>query len=89
MEGITSIPCIVAICFLIGMGCKASEKVKDNFIPVICGAAGLVLGIVAFLAVPQLTIANDILTAAAVGVVSGLTATGVHQIGKQLTKGDE
>lgn len=88
MEGLTSIPCIVAICYLIGMGCKAAEKIKDNFIPVICGASGLVLGVIAYLAVPQLTIANDILTAAAVGVVSGLTATGVHQIGKQLTKED-
>ena len=33
--------------------------------------------------------ANDFLTAAAVGIVSGLAATGANQIGKQLTKGGD
>ena len=33
--------------------------------------------------------AGDFLTATAVGIVSGLAATGANQIGKQLTKGGE
>ena len=30
--------------------------------------------------------ANDVINAAAIGVVSGLAATGINQIGKQLQK---
>lgn len=89
MEGITSIACITVICYLIGMACKATDKVKDNIIPVVVGFSGLILGIVAFYAVPELQIANNILDAIAVGIVSGLASTGINQIGKQLTKGDE
>ena len=83
--GIASFAAIVAICYLVGLGVKTSP-LDDKWIPTIVGVFGLILGLVAyFLKVPDFP-ANDILTAAAVGVVSGLASTGVNQVAKQLTK---
>ena len=51
-----------------------------------CGGTGLVLGLVALYAgMPEFP-ATDPITAAAVGVVSGLAATGINQAVKQLGK---
>ena len=38
--GIASVAGITMICYLAGMGMKASEKVKNEVIPVVCGCAG-------------------------------------------------
>lgn len=74
---------ITAICFLVGLGFKASP-VNDKFIPIIVGACGAGLGLWAYLAgVPEF--AANVLDGIARGAVSGLAATGIHQIGKQLS----
>lgn len=76
---------IIVICYLIGLGAKATEKVKDNMIPVIVGAAGGILGVAGLYVVPDFP-AGDVMTAIAVGIVSGLASTGVNQIYKQVKK---
>lgn len=76
---------IVVITFLIGMAAKASAKVKDELIPVIVGIAGGVLGVVGMYVIPDFP-ANDFLNAIAVGIVSGLASTGVHQAWSQNKK---
>ena len=43
--GIGSVTAITAICYLGGMACKATTKVKDEVIPVICGVTGGILGV--------------------------------------------
>ena len=81
--GIASVAAITVIVYIVGMLVKASP-LADKWIPVICGVAGVVLGIVAlYLGVPDFP-ATDPLTAAAVGGASGLAATGMDQIAKQL-----
>ena len=85
--GIASVAAITVIAYLIGQGCKASEKISDNWIPVICGCVGAVLGIAGLYLMPDFP-AKDVINALAVGIVSGLAATGVNQIYKQLTKTD-
>ena len=83
--GIASFAAIVVLCYFIGIGIKASP-IDNKWIPTIVGIAGLALGLVAyFLKVPDFP-ATDVLTAAAVGVVSGLASTGANQISKQLNK---
>ncbi len=85
MFGIVGVAAISVICYLIGQGVKVSP-LEDKFIPIICGASGAALGIVAFfIKMPDFP-ATDIITAIAVGIVSGLAATGANQIYKQLTK---
>jgi hypothetical protein len=83
--GIQAIPVITVIVFLIAEAVKATP-LDNKWLPVICGATGGILGIVAMFLMPEFP-AKDYLTAAAVGIVSGLAATGAHQIYKQLTAG--
>lgn len=86
--GIASVAAITVICYLLGMACKASERVKDTLIPSIMGVFGAVLGIVAYATKMPEFAEFHILTAIAVGIVSGLAATGVNQIYKQSNKED-
>lgn len=76
---------IVAICYVIGLGCKAYEKIPDKWIPVIMAACGGALGVVGLYTMPDFP-AGDVINAIAVGVASGLAATGVNQLHKQQCK---
>lgn len=80
--GIASVAAITVICYLIGLGVKATS-IADKYIPVIMGFAGLVLGIAGMYLMEDFP-ATDYITAA-VGIVSGLAATGVNQVFKQLS----
>jgi hypothetical protein len=75
---------IVAISGLIGDMAKASP-IPDKYIPSIVGTAGGVLGVVGMYVTPDFP-ATDPLNAVAIGVVSGLASTGLHQVYHQLVK---
>ena len=81
--GITGVAVITVICFLVGQAVKVTG-LDNKYIPVIVGAAGGVLGVVGMLVMPDFP-AADYLTAVAVGIVSGLAATGLNQVYKQLS----
>ena len=83
--GIASIPAITVIAFLAATLIKATA-LDNKWLPVICGALGGILGVVGLYVMPEFP-AQDILSAIAVGIVSGLAATGAHQIYKQLSEG--
>jgi ribonucleotide monophosphatase NagD (HAD superfamily) len=76
---------IVIICYLLGVLCKAIDKLPNKYIPVILGVAGGVIAIPAMYIIPDFP-ASDIITAIAVGIMSGLTSTGVNQVYKQISK---
>lgn len=80
--GIAGVAAITVICYLIGQLVKASG-LDNKWIPITCGAAGMLLGIASMFLMPDFP-AQDYITAAAVGIVSGLAATGVNQAVKQL-----
>jgi hypothetical protein len=82
--GITGVAVITVICFLAGQVVKATG-LDNKWIPIICGVFGAALGILGMFVMPEFP-ASDYLTAAAVGIVSGLAATGINQVYKQLTK---
>lgn len=75
---------IMAICYLIGMTVKISP-IDDKWIPIIVGVCGGALGVVGLHVIPGFP-ADNVVDAIAVGIASGLTATGMNQIGKQLSK---
>lgn len=84
--GIASVAAITVVCYLIGLIVKASSFNNDRYIPIACGVSGGLLGVACMaLAVPDFP-ATDPVTALAVGIVSGLAATGVNQAAKQLSK---
>lgn len=81
--GVMTVAAVTALCYLVGLIVKAT-KLDNKWIPVICGLAGIALGITAlYNGVPDFPAADPI-TAAAVGAVSGLAATGMDQAVKQL-----
>lgn len=85
MLGFTSIPAIVIICLLIAQAIKTT-KLDNKYLPVICGCLGGILGVAAMYVMADFP-ADDVFTAAAVGIVSGFAATGVNQVKKQLLSG--
>lgn len=85
--GIAGVVAITVIAYLCGVISKAIPKLDNKWIPIICGVAGAALGIVGLYCMPEFPV-NDPISAIAVGIVSGLGATGVNQIGKQLSKDD-
>lgn len=80
--GIASVAAITVICYLVSQGIKAT-KLGNKWLPVISGLVGGILGVVGLYVMPDFP-SSDIITAIAVGIVSGLAATGVNQIYKQL-----
>ena len=81
--GIANVVAIVVICYLIAQGVKATS-LDNKWLPVICGVCGAPLGYLGMLWMPDYP-ASDPLTAVAVGIASGLAATGINQVYKQLS----
>ena len=79
--GMAGVAAISVIAWLVGETVKLLP-LDNRWIPVICGVCGGVLGVVGTHVMPDFP-AHDLMSAAAVGIVSGLAATGADQIGKQ------
>lgn len=82
--GMASVAAITVICYLAGLVVKATPWNNNKFIPIVCGLSGGLLGLAGlYLGMPDFPAADPV-TAAAVGIASGLAATGVDQAQKQL-----
>ena len=85
--GIASVAAVTVICYLAAQVVKATA-LDNKWLPVICGVLGGALGAACLaLNIPDFP-ATDYITAVAVGIVSGLAATGANQVYKQLSKSD-
>lgn len=83
--GIAAIPVITVICYGIAEILKATPM-DNKWLPAVCICLGGILGVVALFVAPDITPATDVLTALAIGIVSGGFATSVHQTIKQLSE---
>ena len=79
---VATVPVLVIICFGVGQ-CIKPCNLDNKWIPAIMVPVGAILGFLAFHVMPDFP-AGDPVTAVGVGVASGLAATGVHQVYKQL-----
>jgi multisubunit Na+/H+ antiporter MnhB subunit len=71
---------IVMICYIVGMGCKASKRISDEWIPVIMAVIGGILGVVGMGIIPDFP-ATDYITAVAVGMFNSIISiTLLHTI---------
>lgn len=84
--GMASVAAITVIAYVIGLTVKASG-INNKWIPILCALCGGLLGIVGMFVMPDFP-AGDIITAAAVGIVSGMAATGADQMIKQMKDGE-
>jgi len=80
--GISGFAAITVLCYLLGL-CVKLSPLDDKFIPLICGTFGAALGAAGLYLLPDFP-AKDLLTALAMGAVSGFAATGMDQGVKQL-----
>ena len=80
--GMAAVTAISVIAYLVGEAVKLSP-LDNRWIPVICGLSGGLMGIAAMYTMVEFP-AEDILSALALGIVSGLAATGANQVYKQL-----
>ena len=88
MEGIT-IPAIMMTVYILAELFKAITKGKaSRYIPPLCGIIGALLAVALWAFVPE-TIGNvPITTAILNGIISGLSATGTHEIISQIRSMD-
>ncbi len=82
--GIAGVAGITVICYLIGRIVK-NTRIPDRWIPSIAGFLGGALGLVGLYTMADFP-ASEPLSAFAVGIASGFSSTGIHQMGKQLRK---
>ena len=80
--GMTGVAAISVIAYMLGELVKVT-RLDNKWIPVICGLSGGMMGAAGMYLMPEFP-AGDMVTAVAVGIVSGLAATGANQIAKQI-----
>ncbi len=81
-----AVPAITILCALIAQAYKTMTNYDNKNIPVICGVCGAILGVLSLYLISGLLPADNPLTAAAIGAVSGWASTGIHQVKKQLVE---
>lgn len=80
--GIAGVTGITVICYLCGLGVRLSPW-DNRYIPLLCGLTGGALGALGLQLMANFP-AGNIIDAVAVGIASGLAATGADQMIKQL-----
>lgn len=85
--GMASVAAITVIAYVIGLTVKASS-INNKWIPILCALTGGLLGVAGMYVMADFP-AGDVITAAAVGIVSGLAATGADQMIKQMKERDD
>lgn len=64
------------------------KKDVSKWIPIFSVIYGMLLGILGYVCLPAGSMGGDIFEAIFIGISAGSASTGIHQIGKQLTKFD-
>ena len=85
-----SLPVIAALTLAIFEALKSAIGSKLNrWIPITAPIIGAVLGLIIYFALPEYVPAANASAAAVLGAISGLSATGAHQVKKQIEKGGD
>lgn len=83
---------VAVVLYFIGMGLKQAQAVKDKYIPLILGGAGIVLCAIWVLATSPLGTGQDIAMAIFTALVQGILVAGlstyINQIVKQANKSE-
>lgn len=84
---------VAVVLYFVGMGLKQAQAVKDKYIPLILGAAGIVLCAIWVLATSPLGTGQEIAMAVFTALVQGILVAGlstyVNQVIKQVQKTEE
>jgi hypothetical protein len=88
MVEIVSVPIIVTMVFAVNALLKYTFKNEElnRYIPMVSCLLGALFGVIAFMFVPDVMPTDNGIVAFVLGASSGLTATGFHQMLKQMKK---
>lgn len=86
---------IITISAFVGAGnecikliANSLKKDWNKYIPICSLVLGVILGVSGYF-IPSIPMGNNIIEAIFIGLAAGASATGVHQVGKQLTKKED
>ena len=83
---------VAIVLYFIGAGLKHAQAVKDKYIPVILGAAGILLATIYVIATCPLGTRQEIAMAVFTAIVQGILVAGlstyVNQVIKQISKAE-
>lgn len=83
---------VAIVLYFIGAGLKHAQAVKDKYIPVILGAAGILLATIYVIATCPLGTMQEIAMAVFTAIVQGILVAGlstyVNQVIKQISKAE-
>lgn len=84
---------VAVVLYFVGMGLKQAQAVKDKYIPLILGGAGIILCAIWVLATSPLGTGQEIAMAVFTALVQGILVAGlstyVNQVIKQVQKTEE
>ena len=84
--GVTSVGTITVLCYVLAQIVKTTS-LDNKWIPIICLISGGIFGILGMHYIIDFP-SDDMLSAIAIGIVSGGAATNINQIYKQLDSGN-
>lgn len=76
---------IILICYIV-VALVRKTAIKNEWLPLISGGLGLVLGLIAFYALPSIVPSETVGITIVYGFFCGLAATGSNQVFKQAVK---
>lgn len=81
---------LIPVLYFIGLGLKKLDTIKDNYIPLILGAFGIVMSFLWILGASDIFEMKDVFIMVFTGIVQGVLCAGlsvyINQIYKQVSK---
>lgn len=71
------------------IGTNFIKKDISKFIPICSVIYGILLALIGYLFVPDSELGNDFIEAVIIGISAGSASTGIHQIGRQISKSEQ
>ena len=82
--GYAAVPAIVIIAWFVAEGYKkATDEKYHKYIPELVGLIGIVIALLVYFFIPEYLETTNILDTVVIGIISGLSTTGLHQAVKQ------
>ena len=77
---------LIPVVYYVGVGAKQSQKIKDNFIPLLLGATGVFLATLWVLATSDLKTYKDVIMAVFTAITQGVLVSACSVYVNQLIK---
>lgn len=77
---------VAVVLYFIGMGIKNTEKIKDNYIPILLGVLGVIISAIYIVATSVFNGYQSVLMAIFTAIVQGIMVAGLSVYANQIIK---